>query len=622
MKPKLTSPIMKLLLSYPIFSVRTKLSASLFFLGTLFNYIQANPQEHTGTATSTKAKIEISEWSQTADSLQISIYKNYLGENGVFKQNNKNNNKFHYWWNAHMVDVLVDGYLRTNDDAYLPKLKALVRGIKTTNNNSYQIFYNDDMEWLGIACLRAYEATGDKEYKQVAEFLWEEVKKGWTNVHGGGIMWRTDTPEEKNACSNGPGALLALKLYSINKSPKELEWAKKIFEWQNNTLVDPLTGLVWDNISYQNEKAVINKELVLTYNQGTHIGAAMQLFTHTGDQQYLTAAWKTTKSLITSPKLTFEGVLRSEGQGDGGLFKGILVRYLTLLAESPAMSDEKKKELIGFLAYNANAFKTFGLNTKEMLAGPNWVKQPAYETDLSTQLSGVMLIEMAAKLNLPKVEVQRHCNDREVPLKSLPTKLKKEILIVVLGSSTAEGVGPANKENAWVPRFSKYLRKLDPKIKVMNLAKGGFQTTDILPEGDPEKNISKALSLDPDAIIINLPSNDAAQGHSAAEQLKNYQEILDSIRKDIPIWVTTPQPRNFEKSKVQIQLDMVDSTYSLIDDPFFIDLWTCFADEKGLLKPEYDSGDGIHLNDDAHLIIFKRVLESQGDFSHYIKSQN
>lgn len=548
------------------------------------------------------------QWSQLADSLQTSTYENYIGKNGVFHQDNKGKSKFHYWWNAHMVDVLVDGYLRTNDESYLPKLKALVRGIKTSNNNNYQIFFNDDMEWLGIACLRAYQATGDEEYKLVAEYLWKEVKKGWTDVHGGGIMWRTDTPEEKNACSNGPGALLALNLYNITKNQEELEWAKKIFEWQKNTLVDPLTGLVWDNISYKNGEAVINKHLVLTYNQGTQVGAATLLYNHTGEEQYLQDAWKTTKSLMTSPKLTYEGILRNEGQGDGGLFKGILVRNLTILAENPSLENEKKEELLDFLAYNVNMLNTFGLNRNEMVVGPNWAQKPTNETDLSTQLSGVMLMEMAARLNLPKKEVNKYCQDIKHTEKFFPSKLKEEFVIVILGSSTAEGIGPSEKENAWVPRFSNHLQKLDPQFKIINLAQGGFTTADILPSGHPDKNVQKALTFNPDAIIINLPSNDAALGRNMEEQLKNYKEVLENIQTDIPVWVTTPQPRNFEKAKVQIQKEMVDATYAIIDTSYAIDLWTCFADENGRLKPEFDSGDGIHMNDNAHNLIFSRVL--------------
>lgn len=553
------------------------------------------------------------EWNNIADSLQKATYNIYLGSNGVFNQDNLGNDRFNYWWNAHMVDVLVDGYNRTGDESYLPKLKELIRGIKKKNNGSYQIFYNDDMEWLGIACLRAYTATGDSEYKDVADFLWKEVKKGWSDVHGGGIMWRTDTPEEKNACSNGPGAILALRMYEVDGNVDDLDWAKKIYEWEKKTLVDPLTGLVWDNISNKNGKTEINKKLVLTYNQGTYIGAATELYEVTGNDMYLEDAWKTTKSLMKSPKLTFEGILRNEGQGDGGLFKGILVRYLTILAENSDLEILKKNELLGFLSHNINILNTSGIESQSWLVGPDWAVKPGKNNDFSTQLSGVMLAEMAERLNLAEEKPIRVCEDLTTAPTGTKTTVKKNVLrdyvIVVLGSSTAEGVGPSKKESSWVSLFSDYLNTHDFRAKVFNLARGGYQTSNILPSGDPDRNITKALSYSPDAIIINLPSNDAEQNTSAREQMENYKKILSEVDGEIPIWITTPQPRNFERSKVHIQREMVDATYAAFKEPFVIDFWTCLTDEKGYIKKKFDSGDGIHLNDAAHHLLFQRVVK-------------
>lgn len=553
------------------------------------------------------------EWGRIADSLQKSTYKTFIGSDGVFNQDNQGTERFNYWWNAHMVDALVDGYLRTGDEAYFPKIKALVRGIKKKNNGSYQIFYNDDMQWLGIACLRAYEATGDKEYKEVADFLWNEVKKGWSEVHGGGIMWRTDTPEEKNACSNGPGALLALRMYKTDGNKDDLDWAKKIYEWEKNTLVDPLTGLVWDNISNKNGTTEINKELVLSYNQGTYIGAATELYEITGEEIYLHDAWKTTNSLMTSPKLTFEGILKNEKQGDRGLFKGILVRYLTILAENPNLEEGKRNDLTDFLTHNANILNTYGIDNQSWLVGPDWAQKPEARVDFSTQLSGLMLAEMAARLDLSQKRPVKACEDTgslsAAANAAVGGNINKDLVIVVLGSSTAEGIGPSKKENGWVSLFSEHLTKNNPGVKVVNLAQGGFQTTDLLPSGHPEKNITKALSYSPDAIIINLPSNDAEQERAAEEQLENYQTILSKVSgKDIPVWITTPQPRNFGPSKVYIQNEMVDDTYAAFEEPFVIDFWTCFADEKGHIKKKFDSGDGIHLNDAAHQLLFNRVV--------------
>ncbi len=340
-------------------------------------------------------------WAQTADSLQLSTYNNYLGSNGTFVENNTGNSTFHYWPNAHVLDVLVDGYLRTGNENYKAKMKALVQGIKVKNGNTYNNVFNDDMLWLANSCLRAYKATNDQEYKDVADFLWERIKLSWSDVFGGGITWKQNTPKEKNAVSNGPAIILAMRLYEIDNDTDDLDWAKKIYAWQKNNLVDPVSGAVWDNIAEVNGVVTTNKDWVFTYNMGTWIGAGLRLYKATNDQTYLDDAVKSGRTVLTSPKLVSEGLLKDEGQGDGGLFKGILVRYFTELIEQPTINSTDKESFAAFMKFNAQSFYKKGILRPAMLSGNNWKVAPAAgaKVDLTTQLSGVMLIEAAAKLD-------------------------------------------------------------------------------------------------------------------------------------------------------------------------------------------------------------------------------
>lgn len=338
------------------------------------------------------------DWYATADSIQEATYTQYLGAQGTFVQDNQGNATHHYWWNAHMLDVYADAYERTNDAAYVQKMNALLTGIRAFNNNSYNRVFNDDMEWLASACIRAYNLTGDTEYKTVAEDLWAVIKTSWSDLYGGGITWRSDQPLGKNAVSNAPGAIVALRLYDIDQNEEELQWAIDIFEWQKNTLVDPQTAIVWDNINQVNGEVVINDDWVFTYNMGTYIGAALRLYAVTGDQMYLTEATKCANTLMTSPQLTTEGILRNEGQGDGGLFKGILVRYFIELIQNEAISESNRQNYLDFIKFNAETLYEDGLARPQMLAGPDWRNQATGTIDFATQLSGVMLIEAAAKL--------------------------------------------------------------------------------------------------------------------------------------------------------------------------------------------------------------------------------
>ena len=111
----------------------------------------------------------------------------------------------------------------------------------------------------------------------------------------------------------------------------------------------------------------------------------------------------------------------------------------------------------------------------------------------------------------------------------------KSIRVVVLGSSTAAGSGPIYSDSTWVNRYRTHLKQLNTQNEVINLAIGGTTTYHIMPDwytapsGRPAanttNNISEALRLNADAIIINMPSNDAANGFVASEQLFNFQTM-------------------------------------------------------------------------------------------------
>ncbi|PIF05789.1 MAG: glycosyl hydrolase family 76 [Draconibacterium sp.] len=343
------------------------------------------------------------DWGKTADSIQDATYITYLGTNGTFNQDNQGNTTFNYWPNAHVLNILTDAYLRTNKASYFPKMINLLHGIKSKNGDTFSIVYNDDMLWLANACIRAYNATGNEQYKQTAEFLWNDVILSYSDVFGGGITWKKDTPKLKNAVSNAPAIILAVNLYKLTNNNEYLEWAKSLYEWQKANLVDPTNGHVWDHITEVDGKLFIKKDWIFTYNMGTWIGSGLELYNVTKDQSYLNDALKSARTSLSSHELTSEGVLRDEGQGDGGLFKGIFIRYLTQFALEPELSETDRKNFIAFIKFNAETFYKKGLKRPEMLAGSDWKKLPPERTDLTTQLSGVMLIEALATLEKKKL---------------------------------------------------------------------------------------------------------------------------------------------------------------------------------------------------------------------------
>lgn len=191
-------------------------------------------------------------------------------------------------------------------------------------------------------------------------------------------------------------------------------------------------------------------------------------------------------------------------------------------------------------------------------------------------------------------------------------------VIVVIGSSTAAGTGPSVRDSAWVNRYRNYVQQISPNNQVINLAIGGTTTYHIMPDWftppasrpatNTSNNISEAIRLGADAIIVNMPSNDAAFRYTPAEQMYNFRlmkAVADSA--NVPIWICTTQPRNFDSSRIAIQIAVRDSIVATFGN-FAIDFWSGTATNSNTILPQYDSGDGVHLNDAGHFLLVNRVI--------------
>lgn len=339
------------------------------------------------------------DWNSVADTTSRALIENYWNEqeNYFNYQNDGQSTEFHYWPQAHALDVLLDAYARTSDEFFLTYINRWFEGVPEKNGGSFLNRYYDDMEWNALAMLRAYQLTGDEKFLETVEIVWKDIQTGWNENAGGGLMWRKGEPFGKNACSNGPAAILAARLFRENKNFDDLEWAKKIYRWEREMLFDKETGAIWDNVKETDDGLDFNKEWIFTYNQGTFIGAGIELFNLTRDSMYLQDAVKATNYTLKS--LTNEGILKSEGDGDGGLFKGIFIRYITQLIQHHALPAETKQKYVDFLFQNAKTLWTQGTNKEKMLFGPNWQEKPDGPVDLTVYLSGAMLMEAAAKLS-------------------------------------------------------------------------------------------------------------------------------------------------------------------------------------------------------------------------------
>ena len=325
----------------------------------------------------------------------------------------------HYWPQAHAMDVVVDAYLRTKDQYYLDFYPLWWVGAPKFNfsgkpEDRWWNVFVDDMEWIVLAQLRMFESTKkeayfDKAKQMYNDWIWPtwgpEDEAPW---HGG-ITWKTDIKKSKNACSNGPSAIIAARIYSMydqvadpGKKPRQayLDEAVKIYTWLRTNLFDPVEGKVFDNM---NAGGNISRA-IYTYNQGTFIGAAHELYKITGKRQYLDDAVKAANYVVEKMSNN-EGVLGNATSGDGGLFNGIFFRYFVRLINEPALDYADREKFHRYITNCATVMAEQGVNPETMLYGGNWHKAPATgeAVSLTPQLSGCMLMEAMCVLKpLPK----------------------------------------------------------------------------------------------------------------------------------------------------------------------------------------------------------------------------
>ncbi len=192
--------------------------------------------------------------------------------------------------------------------------------------------------------------------------------------------------------------------------------------------------------------------------------------------------------------------------------------------------------------------------------------------------------------------------------------------IVILGSSTAAGTGAGYP---WVAQYTDYVKSINPANQIINLAQGGFTSWHIMPTGstprglytlpypEPTRNITAAIAQNPDAIIINLPSNDAGYSNPATYTMMNYRDIVaTAVASNIPVWLTTAGPRGQDLGFFLVLKQIKDSTLNEYGNKA-IDVWTTLENESIVnIAAPYAFGDNVHYNQAGHDLIFQRVKQA------------
>ncbi|OMC42525.1 glycoside hydrolase family 76 protein [Mycobacterium sp. IS-1264] len=323
---------------------------------------------------------------------------------------------WHYWWQAHLLDCLVDAQLRDPRPQRRTEINRQVRSHRLRNNFRWTNSYYDDMAWLALALERAARIAGVERHLALPK-LANQFVTAWVPEDGGGIPWRKQD-QFFNAPANGPAGLF-LARYS-DSHPDVLKRAEQMGDWIDTTLIDPETHLVFDGI-----KAGSLVRAQYTYCQGVVLGLETELASRTGAEARARHQARVHRLVAAVDEhMATSGVLKGAGGGDGGLFAGITARYLALVATAlpgdsadDAVARDTARALVLASAKSAWDYRqtvnglpvfgpfwdrdaqlpTAGGHAAQFVAGAVMESEVA-ERDLSVQLSGWMLMEAACNV--------------------------------------------------------------------------------------------------------------------------------------------------------------------------------------------------------------------------------
>ncbi|MCZ2402832.1 glycosyl hydrolase [Paenarthrobacter sp. Z7-10] len=313
--------------------------------------------------------------------------------------------EWHYWWQAHYMDALVDwagrrqteygeGLLipgsggrrdvdaarasasvrtRSAAESAKPALPAplllagrLLRTIRIRNYLRLTNSYYDDMAWLALAAGRATSLargiTGSDlpGARRAIHTLGGRLVRGHTQDLGGGTFWST-ARDFKNTPATAPSALFFVR-------SGERERALRLADWLRRLLYDPEQGLYMDGVHPHPDGPVVERT-IYSYNQGPILAALLEL----GGERHLSQAAELIDAValrLTEPSRRDDGhssggaapstsrPLRLHGGGDGGLFTGILVRHLVTAACWPGLPADARTKATALVLDTAESLRT------------------------------------------------------------------------------------------------------------------------------------------------------------------------------------------------------------------------------------------------------------------------
>lgn len=306
-----------------------------------------------------------------------------------------------YWTYAHDWDVVLDGAERRGTNAFSGTIRMF---FESRDARGWDREYYDDLAWMVLTLLRAYDASGDNTYLNRARSLFADIMKGWdetccgSGTAKGGIWWRKQKDGKVTASNAGP-VVAAARLFERTNDATYLAFARKTYDFWAKNMVDPTTGHVFDNISSKGE---LNTAWSFTYNEGLMIGAAVALARAEQDPTRLGLAHKMASYMLAKEtRATPLGTIISDGPcgskagDDGELFKGIAVRYLAELY----LVDPSHTEYKDVILRSAMAAWTYARDPESGLISCDWAAPHDTNTNgVNSLASAAMTLAAAARV--------------------------------------------------------------------------------------------------------------------------------------------------------------------------------------------------------------------------------
>lgn len=183
-----------------------------------------------------------------------------------------------------------------------------------------------------------------------------------------------------------------------------------------------------------------------------------------------------------------------------------------------------------------------------------------------------------------------------------PAQMKYKI--VILGSSTAYGVGATVPDSSWVGRTKAYYKNQDLLDTIINLAvPGSFSDSGV-------KLLPTAMSYNPDIVIVSFPSNDIVAALGVPLLMRNFRTMYATVTAaGKKCFIATTQPRTdmYQEANLRAGRDSVVMEFPDHYLQFYDPLVLPASNDP---NPAYVV-DGVHPNNAGHNLLFQVVVATQ-----------